>query len=188
MDKGQKNKMNIVETEQQLKKLKIEEELKQQREQQENHKKNEEKNEENEEVYEDDFEKENEIIEKEDENIKYKLTKNEYLIYLYKNLLIGECDILSLVKYILQSLPGLTDEERYNILVNGPNLDSYASKKDMQLYAYSRLIQYQYSDTYKNFKCDLPLIPKYSSLKFNLHCEEDIKNHLVYFTKEPNLK
>jgi hypothetical protein len=125
-----------------------------------------------------------------DKKIEYKLTKNEYLIYLYKNLLIGGCNTTSLVRYVIQSLPGLTDEERLKILTEGPLLGDYCSQKETQQYAYSRLVQYEYSDTYKNFRSDLPLLSKYGLSKEleNLYCEEDNINHNIYFSKHPNLK
>jgi hypothetical protein len=133
---------------------------------------------------------EQEIEQEQNKKIEYKLTKNEYLVYLFKNLLIEGCTTTSLVKYIIQSLPGLTDEERLKILNDGPLLSSYPSQKELQQYAYSRLVQYKYSDSYNNFRSDLPLLSKYGLSKEleNLYCEEDNINHNIYFSKDPNLK
>jgi hypothetical protein len=194
-----KNKIEVVLTEQQLKKMKKEEE-------EENENDNryssancrkysiEELKKIKIKIEQEEKECEQEEQEEDDKNflpVEYKLTKNEYLVYLFKNLLIGECDVQSLVKYVIQSLPGLTDEERFKILSEGPLLGSFASHKELQHYAYSRLVQYKYSDSYKNFQSDLPVLSKYGSSKEflnNLYCEEDNINHNIYFSKHPNLK
>ncbi len=124
----------------------------------------------------------------------YNLTKNEYLIYLYKNLMIGKCDTFSLVRYVLLSLPGLTLEEKQKILKEGPELDKYSLRKDVNLYAYSRLVQYEYCDMCKSFETDMPLerwehgLYESRLLSPDLSCEEDSKNHTLLFTDEIDLK
>ena len=121
----------------------------------------------------------------------YTLTKNEYLIYLYNHIFSRECDIPSLMRYIIMSLPGLSFEERIKILKDGPPISPYSTKDEAKQYVYARLNQYKSSQIYKNTKVP-PNDPFNKNIYNDLHSykyihSENVERHKVRISTELDL-
>lgn len=80
------------------------------------------------------------------------LTKDQYQVFLLDELIDGGCTVEGMVHFIMMSLPGWSDEQCSEAM-KGPIMSEYSSsRKEMSMYAFSRLVQYKCSPAYADIK------------------------------------
>lgn len=122
----------------------------------------------------------------------YHLTKNQFLVHLYDDVIDKQCSVEALLRYVVYFLPGLSMERKKKILTAGPSLSSYSSsKEEIKNYAYGKLIQYQCSQDYKQMrqgiKCPMNTNMLGIPLFERMHVHEDMKRHVVTIDDEPRV-
>ena len=83
----------------------------------------------------------------------FTMTRDQYLVFLFDEMLAKDCDTTSMLQYIMLTLPGMSDDACITALEDGPKLStSYVNQKEASLFAFSRLVQYRASTHYENIK------------------------------------
>jgi hypothetical protein len=80
------------------------------------------------------------------------LTKNQFLVHLFDDLLDRDCSTEAMLRYILYSLPGLDMERKQEILATGPTMSRISTSNSTETYVYSKLVQYKCSKAYAEMK------------------------------------